>query len=365
MGFRFSLQHANWLAHILQPSGPAPQLENDSEARETFRKLLYAARYNFYSSRSHSLEFLAAVSESERALDDYRASLQILAPLRDFFRDRPWIALLIPSGEWQFDEFFSSRELLEELVHIRPNDPGIILQVEEGLHEKERLELDNVFPAFRVALAQATRWPGVLIWTPSGDAAFFDVPASRTVTRERLHWLFSHLAVSYGTADLSLLRQQYEREHVGQIEDTRPLRILHLSDVHLGDRDSQRRLPRVKQLIQQIAEELGEQAPTVPVVTGDLMDTPDDANLDAVRDFLEFLHSVGSEDPVVVLGNHDVRRDGWLSPSLQNAMRIKSDRVRWFDDARVGFACFNSVRSGQLARGKIDETEMMDVGLEL
>jgi hypothetical protein len=129
VGFRFSLKHANWLAHILQPSGPAPQLENDSEARETFRKLLEVARHDFYSSRSHSFEFFHALEEAEQALNHHQRDHQILAPLRAFFRDRPWIALLIPSGgDWQFDSFFSSRDLLEELVHIRPNDPGIILQ---------------------------------------------------------------------------------------------------------------------------------------------------------------------------------------------------------------------------------------------
>lgn len=366
MGFRFSLEHANWLAHILQPSGPAPTLVHEFEARETLRKLLEAARHDFYGSRRHHFEFLHAIEEAEHALASQREMSDALRPLRAFFRDVPWVALLIPSGEWEFDRFLSSRDLLEELVHIRPGDPGLILQLEEGPRERVRLELGNVFPAFRVALANATRWPGVLVWTPSGDAAFYDTPASRHEAREALRWLFSHLAVSMGSPDLALLRDQYERERIGgKDSEVMPLRILHLSDIHLGSRVAQRRLPRVKQLVQMVAAELGEHAPLVPVVSGDLMDTPDDAHLDAVRDFIEFLHSVGSEEPVVVLGNHDVRKDGWLSPDLQNALRIQTDRARWFDQSRTGLACFNSVRSGRLARGHIDETELMDVGVSL
>jgi hypothetical protein len=272
--------------------------------------------------------------------------------------------LLIPGGDPKFDRILSSRRLLAELVQIRPGDPGLILQIDEALDERNRVELDNVFPAFRVALANATRWPGVLIWTPGGDAAFFEVPNVMNGARERLGWIFSHLAVTYGSPQLSLLRQQFNRKFKSA-SDVPPLRILHLSDVHLGSRDAQRRLPRVKQLISQAADELGDHLPMVPVVTGDLMDTPDEVHLDAVRDFIEFLHGIGTEDPIVILGNHDVRRDGWLNQELQSAMRIQTDRVRWFDESRVGLACFNSVRGGRLARGQIDETEMMDVGLAL
>lgn len=38
MGFRLSLKHSNWLAHIIQPSGAAPTIENE-EARAALRAL--------------------------------------------------------------------------------------------------------------------------------------------------------------------------------------------------------------------------------------------------------------------------------------------------------------------------------------
>ncbi|WP_439396698.1 metallophosphoesterase family protein [Bradyrhizobium sp. PMVTL-01] len=365
MGFRLSLRHANWIAHILEPSGPTPQFENDSEERFALEALLRSARYSFYGTRPRHMDFDDALRWAVQALENGRKASEVLAPLIEFFRDRPWTALLIPSGDWNFDRFFSSSELLERLVHIRPDDPGLILQLEESIDEGRRVELDNVFPAFRVALANATKWPGVLVWTRTGDAAFFEVPAPRDLAFDRLEWIFSHLAVTYGRPDISLLLQQYARQMNNVRADVVPLRMLHLSDIHLGSGDAMRRLPRVKQLIQQLAIELGDDEPLVPVVTGDLMDTPDEAHLHAVRDFLEFLHSVGTDEPVVILGNHDVRKDGWLSAELQNAMRIQTDRVRWFDASRVGFACFNSVRGGRLACGSIDETEMLDVGQAL
>ena len=37
MGFRVSIEHANWLAHILQPTGTTPTLENGFDADDTIR----------------------------------------------------------------------------------------------------------------------------------------------------------------------------------------------------------------------------------------------------------------------------------------------------------------------------------------
>ena len=328
------------------------------------KALLDAAPHDFYASRDRYYDFRRAVDRVEMNLRHADIG-EVLRPLRDYFRDVPWTALLVPSGDWEFDRFLSSRDLLQNLVHIRPSDPGLILQIEEGIGDGHHLHLDNLFPAFRVAMANATRWPGVLLWTPYGDAAFFELEKSAARARKSLEWLFSHLSVMPGIPNIDLLHSQYTEQFVSSADSVPPLRIIHLSDLHLGSRVAQRRLPRVKQLIQQLSTDLGESAPILPVVTGDLMDTPDDVHLDAVRDFLEFLHNIGSDDPIVVLGNHDVRKDGWLGAELQNALRIQVDRVRWFERCQVGFACFNSVRGGNLARGQIDETEYLDVGQAL
>lgn len=362
MGYHFSWKSANWLAHILQPSGVTPPLE-DLSARSALKALLDAAPRDFYASHRRHYDFRRAIEWANDHFDDPDLG-RVLGPLRDYFRDLPWVALLVPSGDWEYDRLIGSRDLLHSLVHIRPSDPGLILQVEEGLGNHHSLELENLFPAFRVAMANATRWPGVLIWTPHGDATFLEL-GGQAVARDALEWLFSHLAVMPGVPDLSLLREQYVKKFCPREEDVAPLRIIHLSDTHLGCRVAQRRLPRVKQLIQSLSDDLGESSPVVPVVTGDLMDSPEEGHLDAVRDFLEFLYGIGSEDPIVVLGNHDVRKDGWLSPDLRSAMRLTVDRVRWFERSKVGLACFNSVRSGSLARGRVDETELLDVGQAL
>jgi hypothetical protein len=40
MGLRFDLASANWVAHILDPSGVPPRLGNEHDERETLRRVI-------------------------------------------------------------------------------------------------------------------------------------------------------------------------------------------------------------------------------------------------------------------------------------------------------------------------------------
>jgi hypothetical protein len=97
------------------------------------------------------------------------------------------------------------------------------------------------------------------------------------------------------------------------------------------------------------------------------MDSPEEDNLDRVRAFLGALQNIGTEPPIVLLGNHDVRRDGYLSENLRIAMQIddRSGMVKWFEQHRLGIACFDSVRDRKLARGYIGERQFLDMGSKL
>lgn len=363
MGFRFSIEHANWLAHILQPAGATPRLEHEDEQHKTLQKFIHTFAENFYSSSRGLYKTGRLLDRVKQSLDsgDTRRPVETLYVLRAYFRYIPWVALLLPSGSHQqSDDLLTDSRLLSELVRIRPEDPGLILQLESV--PQEEIALDHVFPAFKVALAEVTRWPGVLVWTPAGDTEFFELSRNEPSIRERLRWLFSHLATHYGSPDLRLLKQQFSREVLQGQDDFSRVKIIHLSDLHFGSQLARRRLPRVQALIESVVRELGEQAPIVPVMTGDLMDTPSDSNLGDVRTFMVFLNSLGIEKPIIVLGNHDVREDGWLSPQFKQAVNISRSPVTWMDHHAVGLACFNSVNGGHLARGLIGEQELSYVG---
>lgn len=139
---------------------------------------------------------------------------------------------------------------------------------------------------------------------------------------ERLNWVFSHLAMTYGFPNLGRLQDLFENDVAKRRSHKKPLNIIHLSDIHLGSKTARRRISRVQRLISIVAQEIEGNGHVIPVVTGDLMDTPSDDNQDDLRSFMEYLKDVGTLDPLVVLGNHDVRNDGWLNPIFEQAVNI-------------------------------------------
>ena len=161
MGLRFDLNAANWVAHLTDRKIPLPSLGEPWAEVESVRMLLHKLRDGFYSSRFIEHEFLELIDFAQSRLRDKLTS-DVIEPLREFLSRRPWTALIVPSGyDRELDYRLCSEEFLRELVHVRPEDPGLILQLNDP--PTQQLELTNVFPAFRTALAKSAVWPGLLI----------------------------------------------------------------------------------------------------------------------------------------------------------------------------------------------------------
>ena len=261
------------------------------------------------------------------------------------------------------DKILTSTELFYEL-QIRGSDyPCLILQLDSALGSVTCLE--DVFPAFETALANANRWPGVLIWKLDGERSFFPLSEKPDKAIEALRWMLSSITKQPRMTPSDLLARYVEhRFYPAAVGETECLSIIHTSDMHLGNAKSNRRLTTIKNRIQQLASECRSNS-VVPIVTGDLMDSPSPTHLDSVLDYIHFLDNLGFQRPVVVLGNHDVRRLGILERRTEEALRLYMSPIVWFDQAKVGLLCFNSVRAGQLARGFVDENEFIALGNEL
>jgi hypothetical protein len=367
MGLRFDLRVANWLAFVLDGRAPVPLLGEEREEHEALISFVESLEGQFHSSLEREELFESLVLPLKLLVKNQEPPQRLLSALRSFFGGRRWTALLLPSGGANpIDRYLCSKKLLRDLISIRPKDPGLILQLQEP--PEQIFSLTNVFPAFRTALSASSDWPGVLIWTQGGDSVFLPLGTDLSAAHVRAHWIFSHLSTRLG-ADLELLKSQFMLEFAeARMPASSRLTIVHLSDIHLGSRAASLRLPRIQDILANLINDLGEYAEAViPLVSGDLMDNPDEDNLDRVRAFLGFLSSLGTEKPIVLLGNHDVRRNGYLSDDLKMAMQIndRSDAVRWFDDFKVAIACFDSVRNGKLARGSIGERQLLDMGSKL
>lgn len=359
MGYRFSLQDANWMAHVLGRNIDVPDATYN-ESRNAIGSFVESFRHNFFPSSPHGYSLMEALDgavSSERG-DSLRKQVAVI---KDYFSDVPWFALLLPSGEGgSVDRLLTSRRFLRELVLQHPDEAGVILQIDR--YSEEAISLQNVFPAFKVALSEATRWPGVLLWTPSDDAIFLELTKHVDDAGDRLNWIFDRLFLSVGNPNLNHLKHHFLQEFDGGRSDSSRTHIVHLSDLHLGSKLARRRMDRIQTIIKTIVAELGDDERIIPVLTGDLMDTPSEENLGDLRAFMVFIRSLGIDEPVVTIGNHDVRDDGWLNPNLYQAINIPQQPVVWIDEAEIAFACFNSVNSGVLAQGEIGEAGLTNVG---
>jgi hypothetical protein len=375
MGLRFDLRAANWVAYLISPGGSPPSFGEGREENEILLSFLEKLEKNFYSSLPERQRFRHRAALALHALRDLAENWgrgenvvrvqEALSELRGYFFDAPWIALIVPSNiRSPIDDLLCSPEFLRDLVAIYPHDPGLILQLEEPPHE--RFSLTNVFPAFKTSLAESNRWPGFLLWTPRGDSSFFPLPADRDAIYVRVRWLAARLAASLGV-DLALLRTRYSQEFPDAKSPETELTIVHLSDIHIGSTEASQRISRVQQLTRNLVAELGQNRRLIFAISGDLMDDPQSRNVNSVRDFLDFITNLGGETVLTCLGNHDVRKFGYLFQKLGMVMRIPQTnlRITWLDDRRVGLVVFNSALGRHLARGRIGEAQMLDIGSEL
>jgi 3',5'-cyclic AMP phosphodiesterase CpdA len=124
-------------------------------------------------------------------------------------------------------------------------------------------------------------------------------------------------------------------------------------------------MPRLEQIVRVIADETDSRSKLIPVVTGDIVDSPRQECYDQARCFVNTLENVCGRPPIVVLGNHDVREMGFGDEDYRMAIGLPTSRVTWEVTERLGFICFNSVSGGCLARGQIGERQFADIGNQL
>jgi hypothetical protein len=366
MGLRFDMKWANWIAYLTVPGKTPPRSGSHGDDRMAIDGLIQQLEHGFYSTARERSRWLDMLDMMRMRMGPrMHEGGPELALLQQYLQSRPWFALIVPSGsDRETDRFLCSRDFLREAVDVRPDDPGLILQIDQP--PEGQLSLTDAFPAFRTALANSAQWPGVLLWSGANESIFlpFDTDGKESI-RKNVRWIFSHLAASLG-ADLEQLQILYEREFPrAKSRRKRAVHMIHVSDVHLGCREARDRLPRVQQLIRNVINEMGDPENVVPILSGDIVDSPNEAFLGEANAFLDFLSGLGTLSPVVVLGNHDVRKGGVLGEDFKSAFRLPTTKVVWLDEQQVGILPFNSVMAGELAQGSIGEQQLVGVGNEI
>ncbi len=373
MGKKIDLTVVNWLAHVLDPTISHTKMVYDADEKVMLKIFLDRMIRNTFS-------FL---NQAEVSSSDTNSLVELLVRLKrmgneripeDFYAEfhnalgrKQWIALIIPSGtDEALDNMLCDPELLGYLVRASPNIQGLILQLEEA--PKAISTLIDVHEVLRIALNDLISWPGILIWYPGGDSVFLPISSVDFLEIDieaRVQWVFSKLFTDL-VFDLGRMKVEYKIAFPEVFEhENNAVNILHLSDMQIGSMSSNQKLSRFRQFIWQLVEELHGSSKIVPVITGNLMDSPSEKHLGLVRSFWEFLSGLGVEEPLFVLGNKDVRRDGNINESYRTAVGFPITKVIWFDDEKLGLVCINSVMNGNPQYGSIDQQQLDEIKYEL
>ena len=359
---RFNLQSANWISYVLDGRNQIPDIAAPNLVRDTlavFLGNLIDGLYFDARSNAKNIEKAARMRETVLERQHHRYD-DIVMELRGIFAKREWTAVLIPSGlevSHPADPLLTSKTFLSKLARTLKADPHLILHLKEA--PQEEFAITDIYPPFHSALAKSTRWPGVLLWRRRDDPLFFPLPAERT--EDAIHWIFSRVEDLATTSGRHMTLHYLEAFPACRIDAGSRLTLLHLSDTHIGCKQSIERISRVKDLLKDYTNRNRRDSSMAFLLSGDIVQTPDRGNVicaNDLHDFLKDLHPSG-RNPIFVLGNHDVRSKGVLrsrssSPSLNPAFNT---RIEWIPDHPVGILCWNSADGGRMARGMITKEQ--------
>jgi hypothetical protein len=370
MGLQINLRHASWLAYVLQPSGKIPPFWDGENSPQSQRSLLERfvrdASDRFFSAHGDEHRWNELLSNlAESVSYDATESPQLLHAIegiREFLGNRPWTALIVPSGrDRKVDGELSSREFLRELIRQSPDSQGLVLQVEDL--PSNPIELTDLFPAFETALAFGNHWPGILFWDRHGDAGFFPLGESGDYFR-RAKGILTLLA-TFGTQSPKWIMHEFENDVRFRETQAEELTIIHLSDVHIGSGEAAKRLQRIPKYVNMLKRRFGASNKFLLAISGDIIETPSEENAGIAAYFLDSMKKMAGCPLVTCWGNHDIRRKGFADRNFGPVMGLVSPgpEIVSLCEGRLGFVVFNSVMGeASLAHGKIGSAQMVKVG---
>ena len=166
--------------------------------------------------------------------------------------------------------------------------------------------------------------------------------------------------LTYGHCPLKYLKSKYYKKD-------NFIYLLHMSDLHLGKVSHGRK----KELLRLIDNHSihKDDVPIIPIITGDLMDTPNQDNKNKVDDFIRELNIKFNYRAISILGNHDIDKKGIFSffrKVKQATMNLfSSNQIEILEEYKMIIIKICSNRGGNLAQGEVTEEQLIEIAYEL
>jgi len=264
--------------------------------------------------------------EYDRTLSFHESVLDALYDLSKIIGQCKIKSLLLPrmigGNEYCNDHYMTSAETLRRLTKMHQGNSCLILQPQERPYNAT---IFDAFPNFDIALRQADLWPAVLFWDSVDNCVFVPVKHED---------------------ELLLLYQiiKYERDpfrEINKIAEERREKsyyIFQLSDLHFGTKSANVAARRLKSLIKTKLSEIELSDNINFIVTGDAVDSPTPTTENDYRNFADFLEEHCGNEPIRVLGNHDVNHHGLaIFHGRQHIANItgKYPKIQIFEESKI------------------------------
>lgn len=383
MGFSFSLKNANAVGHLIE-GNVITFLDESSKSNEMLQpniefidRLVNRTHEDFFMSEIYWDELYPDINWLRKTWQEVKGEFRELrssnlseqqflrqSRLLGFMRALSRVlsrckikTLLLPGfKDTPLDHLMRERHFLHDLVRIHPGDSALILQIKERLQKRDTSIL-NVFSKFEKAYNNIDLWPGVLLWNDD-DSLFLKVDNEKELVN-------IYEILKYERGSFNYLRTHYERKQ----EEKKHAYFFHLSDLHFGNQESNRRKLRLTKILETHLSTLSDKSTAIPIITGDLMDSPTTTNKNTYLEFCELIQSKGFEKPIQLLGNHDIDTSGILKRLSTQKSVISSlsgsNNIEILRDLDLAFIRFNSNTGGELAQGKIGTDQLMNIGNEI
>ena len=385
MGYSFSINNANTVGHLVEGNvltfiEQTFSSDNQYEANIKFiDRLLDENNSNSYTSPffANNIQFeivelrgrwktikAIIIGHLKETLKDFKLHTEYFTnwpPLTMFLlklskllsRCRIKTLLLPGFNNDRINESLIDIGFLKELVRIHPGDTALILQLKERLHENT-VSVLNSFSKFNTAYNKIEQWPGVLIWNEN-ESLFLPVQNEYEVRN------------IYNVMRLEKDYMQYLRRY--ERRDKKYAYLFHLSDLHFGNGIAEKAKLRTVGILAEQLNKLEDVSVALPLITGDLMDSPDYTNKQAYLEFAELVKSRGFAQPIHILGNHDIDVSGIFKRLTEQKAIISSlsanGRIEIIEELKLAIIKFDSNTGGKLAQGEIGNEQLMEVGNEI
>ena len=366
MGVRFDLSSTNVVAYLISPRNlEAPRMTrgqlqaflegiaNDSDYTQP--RIISSSPQLILNIKRTALDSLESLARRGTRLgyDDMVPSALLREILEPFaVAISSYGVYILPIGSWR------DSDVLERFSQEAARIPGhgILVLIPDYFEPRQNVQVLDPALAATEAIKNRSAWPGAIFMLRSGEVNFLSIDEARNRVSD-----LAHISSKRPLDQVAI--KKVVTAPPGLSADKPIRRLLHLSDLHFGTS----RAAETEIFVQTALKEHLSNIDRI-VITGDLFDQPRRRDAQQYRNFAQQLHLLSGKPPIIVPGNHDQRVFGNAILGFGRRLRQLAD-IRWQEvviehESQIAFFCFDSSRTGDLARGCVDRHQLLKMATE-